>query len=212
MKIPVYPVIIILLLTFLATILLAGGEWQIVTDKDGIALFARELDGHSEAQFKGTCIVHRPIENVGSVLSDIAAYPGWFFKCIEAKKVPADNSSERHFFLYVAIDTPWPFADRDVVYETRVRIDHASGKAVIRSRAIDRPLIPLRKRYVRITDSEHEWVLEKIGAGRTRVIFINRTNIAGPFSNYLSNPGVRDTTVYSLRNLKKMLEHPGAQK
>ena len=212
MKSPANPVIIILLLALFAAISAAGGEWQIVTDKDGIALFVRELPGHSEAQFKGICVVDRPIEDVGSVLSDIAAYPGWFFKCIEAKKVSADNSSERHFFLYVAIDTPWPFADRDVVYETRVRIDHAPGKVVIRSTAINRPLIPLRKRYVRITDSEHEWVLEKIGAGRTRIIFINRTNVAGPFASYLSNPGIRDTTVYSLINLRKVLEHPGAQK
>jgi len=209
MKNPVIPILILLVLTLFATISAAGGDWQIVSDGDGTTLFVRELRGHSEAQFKGVCVVDRPIEDVGSVLSDIGSYPKWFFRCIEAKKVPLKNSSEHHFFLYVAIDTPWPFADRDVVYETRVRIDPASGKVVIRSQALKKTTLPSRRRYLRITDSEHEWILEKISAGRTRIIFINRTNVAGPFSNYISNPGIRDTTVYSLTNLKKILEHPG---
>jgi hypothetical protein len=209
MKNPVIPILILLVLMLSATTSVAGGEWQIVSDRDGTALFVRDLQGHSEAQFKGVCVVDRSIEDVGAVLSDIASYPKWFFKCIEAKKVPIENSSEHHFFLYVAIDTPWPFADRDVVYETRVRIDHAAGKVVIRSSALKKTIRPSRRRYVRITDSEHEWILERISADRTRIIFINRTNVAGPFANYISNPGIRETTVCSLTNLKKILEHTG---
>jgi hypothetical protein len=192
----------------LPTISVAGGEWKLIVDKDGITLFAREVSGHSEMQFKGVCIVSRPLESVVSVLSDTASYPKWFFKCIEAKKIPTENPSEFHFLLYVAIDTPWPFTDRDVVYKTEVNIDFALGKAVIRSIALKRPLIPLRRRYVRITDSEQQWILEKISVGRTRITFINRTNAAGPFANFISNPGIRDTMIHSLKNLKKILSHP----
>jgi hypothetical protein len=212
MKGSIKRILILLILMVLPGISAAGGEWKLIADKDGIALFVREVNGHPEAQFKGVCVVDQPIASVGSVLSDIASYPKWFFKCIEAKKIPSDNSSELHFFLYVAIDTPWPFADRDVVYETRVRIDYASGKVVIHSIALKRPLIPLRKRYVRITDSEHQWILEKISVDRTRIVFINRTNVAGPFANYLSNPGIRDTTTHSLENLKQMFNHPDDKK
>ena len=181
----------------------ADDDWKLVVDQDGIALYAREVSGHAEAQFKGVCIVNRPLEAVGSILSDIASYPKWFFKCIEAQKIPAENSSELHFFLYVAIDTPWPFSDRDAVYKTEIAIDYALGKVVIRSTALKEPLIPLRRQYVRVTDSEHQWILEKISADSTRITFINRTNAGGPLANYISNPGIRDTTVHSLKNLKK---------
>ena len=191
----------------LPAISVAGGEWEFIVDKDGITLYAREVSGHSEAQFKGVCMVSRSIDSVGSVLSDIASYPKWFFKCIEAKKIPAEDSTTFQFFLYVAIDTPWPFSDRDVVYKTQVSIDYASGKVVIHSIALKKPLMPLRRRYVRITDSEHQWILERISVARTRITFINRTNAGGPFANYLSNPGIRDTTIHSLKNLKKMLSH-----
>jgi hypothetical protein len=192
----------------LAAISVAGDQWQLVADKGGITLLAGEVSGHSEMQFKGVCLVSRPLESVISVLSDTASYPKWFFKCIEAKKIFTENPSEFHFLLYVAIDTPWPFSDRDVVYKTDVTIDYASQKVVILSIALKTSLIPLRRQYVRITDSEHQWILEKIPKNRTRITFINRTNVAGPFANYLSNSGTRDTTLHSLENLKKILNHP----
>jgi hypothetical protein len=203
-----FNIIIISILMVLPAMSVASGQWKLIDERDGITLYAREVSGHSEAQFKGVCVVRRPLEAVGSVLSDIASYPQWFFKCIEAKKIPVENSSELHFFLYVAIDTPWPFSDRDVVYETKVTIDYASGKVFIHSIALKAPLMPLRRQYVRITDSEHQWILERISKDRTRITFMNRTNAAGSFSNYLSNPGTRDTTIYSLANLTKILKRP----
>jgi len=196
-------IIVGLIFALFSLIALADDGWKSIIDEDGIALFAREVGGHAEAQFKGICTVNRPLEAVGSILSDIGSFPKWFFKCIEARKIPAANSSGLHFFLYVAIDTPWPFSDRDAVYETEISIDYALGRVVITSSALKEPLVPLRKQYVRISGSEHQWILERISADRTRVTFINRTNAWGPFANYISNPGIRDTTLFSLKNLRK---------
>jgi hypothetical protein len=190
----------------------ADGDWQLIADQEGITLYTREVSGYTEAQFKGVCMVNRPLETVGSILADIDSYPKWFFKCIEARKIPAENSSELQFFLYVAIDTPWPFSDRDAVYKTEIAIDYALGKVVIRSAALKQPLVPLRRQYVRITDSENQWILEKISADFTRITFINRTNAGGPFANYLSNPGTRDTTVHSLENLKHQKLNPSNER
>ena len=196
-------IIIILICIIFPLISVADGDWKLVFDKDGIALYSREVSGHAEAQFKGICNVNRSIEAVGSILSDIASYPKWFFKCIEARKIPVKGSSELDFFIYVAIDTPWPFFDRDAIYKTQIVMDHASGKVDIRSTALKEPLLPLRKQYERITDSELQWILERISADCTRITFINRTNAGGLLANYISNPGMRDTTVYSLKNLKE---------
>jgi hypothetical protein len=203
-------IVIVLSLMVLATVPGAGGQWKLIDDRDGITLYSRQISGQPQAQFKGVCIVRRPIEAVGSVLSDVGSYPKWFFKCMEAKKIPTENSSELHFFLYVAIDTPWPFLDRDVVYKTDVAVDRASGKVFIQSVALKRPFVQLKRQYVRITDSEHQWILERVSAELTRITFINRTNAEGPFADYLSNSGMRDTTIHSLENLKKILNPPDA--
>jgi hypothetical protein len=192
----------------LPTISVAGGEWKLIADKDGITLYAREVSGHSEFEFKGVCLVNQPLEVIGAVLSDIPSYPKWFFKCIESEKIPVENTSELNFYLYIALDTPWPFSDRDVVYKAKVDIDYALGKVVIQSTALTEQFVPLRRGYVRITDSEHQWILERVSSERTRITFINRTNAAGSFANYISDPGTRDTTVYSLKNLIDRAKDP----
>ena len=208
MKHSIQRIIIISMLLVLPAISGADGQWQTIVERDGITLYAREVSGHSEMQFKGVCMVNRSLASVVSILSDTDSYPKWFFRCIEANKIPTKNPSEFHFLLYVAIDTPWPFTDRDVLYQTEVKIDFASGKVVIHSIALKTPVIPLKRQYVRIIDSEHQWILEKVAVDRTRITFINRTNAAGPFANFISNPGIRDTMIHSLTNLAKILKPP----
>ena len=113
-----------------------------------------------------------------------------------------DNTPGGSYYLYIAINTPWPFKDRDVVYKANVGIDYDLGRVIIKSTALTEPIVPMRSGYVRITDSQHRWILEKVSSEQTRVTFINRTNAAGPFANYISNPGLRSTTFYSLKNLQ----------
>ncbi len=186
-------------------ILTAGGHWNLIADDEGVRLYTREVKGDSTSEFKGVCVVERPIETVGAILSDIASYPKWFFKCLQSHKIPTENSSELNFLLYVTIDTPWPFSDREAIYRVVTTIDRASGKVVVRSTALKAPRVARRKQYVRITESEFQWMLERLSANRTRITFTNRTNAAGPFADYISNPGARDTTLQSLKNLKKLL-------
>ena len=180
-----------LILIAFPVLVAAGSDWKLIANEEGVVLYSRKVSGHSEIQFKGVCLISQPLEVIGAVLFDIPSYPGWFFKCIESKKIPVANASELNYYLYASIDTPWPFSDRDVVYKANVAIDSDLGKVVIKSTALSEPFIPVRSSYVRITDSE-----------QTRITFINRTNAAGPFANYISNPGTRETTFHSLKNLK----------
>lgn len=191
-----------LILIAFPVLVAAGSDWKLIANEEGVVLYSRKVSGHSEIQFKGVCLISQPLEVIGAVLFDIPSYPGWFFKCIESKKIPVANASELNYYLYASIDTPWPFSDRDVVYKANVAIDSDLGKVVIKSTALSEPFIPVRSSYVRITDSEHQWILEKISSEQTRITFINRTNAAGPFANYISNPGTRETTFHSLKNLK----------
>ena len=192
----------------LPTLLAAGSDWQLIADEGDVALYARKVSGYSELEFKGVCLIEHPLEVIGSVLSDIPSYPKWFFRCIESKKIAVENNSELNYYLYAAIDTPWPFSDRDIVYKANVTIGSDFEKVIIKSTALAASPVPLRNGYVRITDSEHQWILEKVSADRTRITFINRTNAAGIFANYISNPGTRDTTVHSLKNLRVRANDP----
>ena len=201
MKNSITHIAINLILIACPLILVAGSDWELADNEEGVALYSRTVSGRAELQFKSVGLVNQPLEAIGAVLSDIRSYARWFFKCIDAKKISVENTSELNFYLYIAIDTPWPFSDRDVVFNTNVAIDYDLGKVIIKSTAVAEPLVSLKSGYVRITDSEHQWLLEKVSSQQTRITFINRTQAAGPFSNYISNPGTRDTTFHSLKNL-----------
>ena len=197
----------IVILLFSAYPFTAMGDdgWRLLDENEGIALYARASAKDATPEIKGVCVVNQPIENVGSVLSNVAFYPNWFFRCIHSRKIPAQDSTDHNFLLYIAIDTPWPFVDRDVVYRVAATIDSAAGKVVVDSTAVKSYPVVHHKKFVRITDSNLLWILESLPAGQTRITFINRTHAAGSWGDYISNAGTRATTMHSLRNLKKFL-------
>ena len=199
---------IVLLFVIYPTIVLSDGEWNWVSDDDGVTLYARALKGRSISEFKATCVVDRPIEAVASVLSDIASYPKWFFRCVQSYKIPSEDSTDFNFLLYVAIDTPWPFADRYAVYRVVTTIDYAARKAVVYGTAINAPGVAHKTNAVRIADSQLQWTLQQQNSGQTRITFINRTHAAGYWGDYISDSGAHATTLHSLKNLKKILK-PG---
>jgi hypothetical protein len=196
------------ILIFSAYAFMAVGDdgWNLLVDEDGVALYTRATADDATSEIKGVCVVERPLETVGRVLSDVASYPKWFFRCHQSRKIPAQDSTDLNFLLYIAIDTPWPFVDRDVVYKVVTTIDDAAGKVIVHSTAVKTQTLARRNDYVRITNSKLQWIFEKLSAGQTRITFINHTHAAGLWGDYISYSGARATTLYSLKNLKKLLD------
>jgi len=187
---------------------LVADEWKIVEVKDGVEVFEGAWEEHSEHQYKGVLIIEQPIEIIAAVLSDISTYPTWFHRCSEAKKLPTKDRSTLDFFLYIIIDVPWPFADRDAVFDAETTMDMEAGRLVIRSRAQTDSKVANHHDYVRITDSEQQWILEKITPHTTRTTFINRTAGSGSMAAFIADLGSRATVVESLINMRTAAADP----
>jgi hypothetical protein len=188
--------------------LFAQEPWKPVSNDNGVAMYSRKVAGHEESAFKGVTDINRPIEVIGAVLAEIPAYSGWFFKCRQARKISQNSSTANIFMVYIALATPWPLWPRDIVYDVNLKINMASGKVEVRSKAVPDPVVPIRKDHIRITDSELHWVLESIEPHRTRVIFIMRTDAGGSVSGYWSDLGCRKTIYHSLINLRRIAADP----
>ncbi|UCD81360.1 MAG: hypothetical protein JSW26_08025 [Desulfobacterales bacterium] len=188
--------------------LFAQERWKVVSNDNGVRIYSRMVAGHEESEFKGITDINQPIEVVGAVLADVPAYTEWFFKCLEARKIPQISSTAYSFRVYIALDTPWPLWQRDIIYDVKIKIDTTSGKVVVRSKALPDPVVPDRKDHVRITDSELHWILEKIDMHHTRMIFIMRTDAGGSVGSYWSDLGCRKTIYHSLINLHGIAADP----
>jgi len=188
--------------------LFAQEQWKSVSDDNGVAIYSRKVAGHEASEFKGIIDINQPIEVIGAVLAEIPAYTGWFFKCLQAEKIPQISSTAYNFMVYFTMDTPWPLWPRDIIYNVKIKIDMASGKVEVRCKAVPEPAVPIQKDHIRITDSELHWVLERIEPHRTRIIFIMRTDAGGSVSSYWSDLGCRKTIYHSLMNLQRIATDP----
>jgi len=184
--------------------LIAQEQWKSVVNDNGVTIYSREVAGHAESEFKGITDINQSVEVIGAVLADIPAYTGWFFKCLQARKIPQNSASAYSFMVYITLDTPWPLWPRDIVYDVNIKIDTASGKVEVRCQALAEPVVPIQKDHVRITDSELQWVLERIDMRQTRVHFRMRTDAGGSVGGSLSDLGCRNTIYYSLINLQSV--------
>jgi len=182
----------------------AEEKWVFIEKKKGVTMHSRKVAGHAESEFRGTRIINQPVEVIGAVLADIPSFTRWFYKCIQARKIPDKTSTDLNFLLYIVVETPWPLWDRDVVYTARTKIDIASGKIRVQGKAHQNSSVPIRTDHVRITDSKLEWSLERLDPNRTQVTFSKRINAGGNLGSYLSNSGCRETVFQSLVNLDKI--------
>lgn len=198
---------LIVCLAFLQT-LDAAEEWKLVEDGDGVKVYESSWEGHSENRYKGVGIIQQPIEVVAAILADIDSYPEWFHRCSEAKKLKDNKSSLLDFFLYIVIDVPWPFANRNAVFHAQTTIDSVSEKIVINSVAQIDSDMPPHADYIRITNSAQQWNLEKLAPHKTRITFFNQTGSSGSMAAFITDMGSQATVYQSLINMKKVAAHP----
>jgi hypothetical protein len=188
--------------------LYAQEQWKSVSNDNGVAIYSRKVAGYEGSEFKGITDIDQPFEVIGAVLADIPAFAGWFFKCLQAKKIPQISATAYNFMVYFTLDTPWPLWPRDVLYDVKITIDMASGKVEVHGLAVPEPVVSIQKDHVRITDSELHWVLERIDMHQTRIVFIMRTDVGGSVSSYWSDLGCRKTIYHSLINLHGIAADP----
>jgi hypothetical protein len=203
------------LLIFVCTLLISdhaaiGAEekWVFIEKNQGVTMHSRKVDGHAESEFRGSSTIDQPLEVVGAVLADIPSFTRWFYKCIQARKIPDKTSTDLNFLLYIVIETPWPLWNRDVVYAATTTIDIASGNIKIQGHARQDAAVPIRKDHVRITDSELQWTLERLDSNQTMVTFTKRINAGGNLGSYLSDAGCKKTVFSSLVNMRNIAADP----
>jgi hypothetical protein len=203
------------LLIFVCTLLISdhaaiGAEekWVFIEKNQGVTMHSRKVAGRAESEFRGSSTIDQPLEVVGAVLADIPSFTRWFYKCIQARKIPDKTSTDLNFLLYIVIETPWPLWNRDVVYAATTTIDIASGNIKIQGHARQDAAVPIRKDHVRITDSELQWTLERLDSNQTMVTFTKRINAGGNLGSYLSDAGCKKTVFSSLVYMRNIAADP----
>jgi len=185
--------------------LLAESSWQLYQKDNELTVYTRESKDASGNEFKAVTIIHQPSEVVGDVLMDIKTYSKWIDGCMDVKLLNKGSDSNNE--VYLAINTPWPFYNRDVIF----RIDNGTtGReegTIVQGNAIEKAAVLTSKGYVRVTDAYFHVALEKITDSSTKVIYQSKIDASFNMPSCLSRRMCGNMVYNSMINLKKLLSN-----
>ncbi len=122
------------LLMILNLPLMAETNWRVAKNKKGIKVENREVPGSRMDETRAECIVDAPIEVLLEVMKNHSSWANWFGNCKErmlVKKI--DDFNE---VVYLAINLPFPFVDREAVGKVSYKINEESGEIIIQSKTM----------------------------------------------------------------------------
>jgi ribosome-associated toxin RatA of RatAB toxin-antitoxin module len=175
-------------------------SWIEIRKDEGITHYSQQIKGCNLNAYKGVCIINKSIETIYSLLMDVPSHPTWVAYCTSSSVIKRFSHDDA--IQYYNFDVPWPFFDRDIVVHCMQKTEKLTGTITIDSYALRTPLVPLKKKHLRITDARQKWVIEQIGPEKTRITFIALTNIEGQAPNVLKKLISQVIPSTSLENLR----------
>ncbi len=182
----------------------AEEPWKLAKDAEGIKVFTRSVPGSAANEFKGIAEIDAPIEVIVEVFKDIPSFTQWYGFCKEIKLLIHDP--ENHRVMYFVLKTMGPVKDRDIVMEAFDKFDKQSGKYAIAINAFKEQLVPIQDKYVRMTDLNATYSMNRIDQDRTHVVYIVKADPAGYIPAFISNIIQKDQPFLTLKGLREMVK------
>ncbi|KQC06143.1 MAG: hypothetical protein APR62_08335 [Smithella sp. SDB] len=182
--------------------LYAEDGWKMVKNSDGIEVYVRPHKNSNIDECKGIITIPASMDIILRLMSDAPLSKKYIYSCYEGVFIkPWEKGHVVHYF---AFKVPWPYWNRDIVYDTQAKINPELNRVIIHMRAVKEALVPYREKHVRMTDSEVIWILEKISPNKTRVMYHDFYDPVG-IPPFLVNLFIEDDAYYSLKNLRYLV-------
>jgi hypothetical protein len=188
-----------------------NGPWERVSDKGGIVVERRSVEGSNLKEFLGRGIVNAPIARVLAVIRDAGRRGEWMPSCGGSYLVE-ENVAARTQLAYFRTRAPWPVADRDSVNRAEIFIEPAKHRVYIPFEALNQPRVPPVRGVVRMPVLRGHWILIPIDNGRaTEAEYQVYANPGGHLPDWLANLASKTLpreTIEGLRAQVKKATYP----
>lgn len=174
---------------------MAGEEWSLSKDKEGIKVYTRKYQDYSYKEYKGIAIINGEVNDLVNILKDVSTYDQWSFKCVpnSAKLLKKDESSGV-YHVYMEIKAPL-VSNRDVVTVYKFHPPASDGSVTVEFWG-DADYIPKKSGKVRVPELKGYWKIVPQSDGKIKVVhqafthpggsppasFVNGSTVEAPFS------------------------------
>jgi hypothetical protein len=161
------------------------GEWKLISNKEGVALYRRQRALTNESKAIGEIAASTDL--VHAVLDDVESYTSFMPYTAECRVLKRESDV---IIGYQRISAPLA-SDRD--YTLRVRTTAKKGDAgttYLSQWTTDNPAGPPEKRgVVRVNLCEGSWLLEPAGPNATRATYTIYTDSGGAIPKFIKETG-----------------------
>jgi hypothetical protein len=197
----------------LTTAARAEAPWEPVSNKNGITVDRRAVDGSKLKEFRGRGTIEAPLASILAVFSDVDHAVEWMDSCRASSVV--EDGGDRDKVVYNRTRARWPVWDRDAVLGNHVYFDAAEGRVRLEFSTVTDDKMPPQKGVVRMPYLRGHWYLWPETATRTRVEYQVHANPGGALPEWLVNYVSRELprkTITGLDAQVKRRQYPDLEK
>jgi hypothetical protein len=174
--------------------------WKLKKNKEGIKVFTRTENNSDFKSFKATTIVNASIEKTLKVFKKTEDYPKWYGYTKTSKLLKQENDVQ---YNYVETIFPWPFKNRDMVYEMTTRYLDAN---VVKTTLKGIPnYIQEKKGIVRMVKAEGYILLES-SSNKTKITYVFHSEPGDNIPAWMANNSIAKLPFKTMLGLRKTLE------
>jgi len=161
------------------------GEWKLISDKDGVAIYRRQRPASNESKAIGE--IAAPAALVHVVIDDVESYASFMPYTAECRVLKRDGDS---ILAYQRISAPLT-SDRDYTVRVHSSSKTSEGGKVYSSHwETENALGPPEKSgVIRVKLCEGSWLLEPTGPNTTRATYMIYTDSGGMIPTFIKNTG-----------------------
>lgn len=182
-----------------------GSGWEEISRFEQIVVYRKRVAGSQILAYRGEGIIRAPFGQVVTAIRDTPNKPNWIDRISSAEIVRVISPTER--IEYMRAKIPWPVADRDFVYTTKVQTLPSEHQIRFELKSIEEPGRPEVKGVIRGIVHLTQFILTSLNGGQlTHIVAEAHGDPRGEIPPFLVNAIQKTFPPRSLRNLMRYLK------
>ena len=183
-------------------------NWKKISDEDGVQAYQEKNAKGDIVSFRGETIIPAPLQKVAAVLNDFSNRKEWVDGLAEARIIDERNRFDRIEYNHSKV--PWPFQDRDFVYNLKIQVNRTPATMLITMRSVEDSREPVHEGIVR-GEIVHSYYYMKEAPGAvpsTRLVIEMALDPKGSIPLWLVNATQKKWPHNTMMALKRMALKP----
>lgn len=179
--------------------------WEKMKDEDGIKIYTREVAGSDFKEFRGEVYVEcMNLQNILDIIMNVEEYDHIIPDCYNPKVLRGEGHT--CIVYHLVTKTPWPFKDRDGIYEQTLSILFRDSIARISIKVLP-GYLPEIDSYARIQNGVGFWEVRKMKAGRYYVVYQFHSDPDEKVPEWIAKAYIVEDPFTTLQNLRFMIQN-----